>query len=283
MELIAYGIFVCQRIIFLGVTRVEDQDFITFIKKVKQYSAIDLSQYKEAQMKRRLTTLYTKKGFGSFSAFFDAMVRDKELYYEFLDRMTINVSEFWRNPNRWEVLESKFIPEMARASRRLKCWSAACSTGEEPYTLAMIMAELGVLESSQLLATDIDEGALEKARRAIYPDRSLRDVPATYIKKYFHQKDMTFSIVDPLKKQIRFSKQNLLHDPFDTQFDLIICRNVMIYFTEEAKHLLYHKFSRALKPGGLLFVGSTEQIFSPGQYEFETADTFIYRKRSAHV
>ncbi|WP_344908617.1 CheR family methyltransferase, partial [Paenibacillus hodogayensis] len=132
----------------------DDQDFLLFVKKVKDYSAIDLSQYKEAQMKRRLTTLYTKKGYTSFVSFFDAMARDKELYYEFLDRMTINVSEFWRNPNRWELLESKFIPEMMRSTRRLKCWSAACSTGEEPYTLAMIMAELGVLESSQVYATD---------------------------------------------------------------------------------------------------------------------------------
>lgn len=261
----------------------DDLDYESFISKVKRYSAIDLSQYKEAQMKRRLTTLYMKKGFTSFASFFEAMTRDKELYYEFLDRMTINVSEFWRNPNRWEVLESKFIPEMIRASRRLKCWSAACSTGEEPYTLAMILAQLGVLETSQLYATDIDEGALEKARRAVYPDRSLRDVPPAYVKSYFTQKDMTFSVIDSLKKHVRFAKQNLLHDPFDSQFDLIVCRNVMIYFTEEAKHLLYHKFSRALKPGGLLFVGSTEQIFSPGQYELESADTFIYRKRTADV
>ncbi|MDF2723295.1 MAG: chemotaxis protein CheR [Paenibacillus sp.] len=261
----------------------DDKDYLLFIKKVKDYSAIDLAQYKEAQMKRRLTTLYTKKGFSSFAAFFDGMVKDKLLYYEFLDRMTINVSEFWRNPNRWEILEKRFIPEMARSSKRLKCWSAACSTGEEPYTLAMIMAELGVLESSQLHATDIDEGALEKARRGIYPDRSLRDVPPAYVKKYFQQKDMTFTVSDSLKKHVRYAKQNLLHDSFDSQFDLIICRNVMIYFTEDAKHTLYHKFSRALKPGGLLFVGSTEQIFTPGQYELETADTFIYRKIAAHV
>ncbi|RKN84577.1 CheR family methyltransferase [Paenibacillus ginsengarvi] len=261
----------------------DDKDYALFIKKVKDYSAIDLSQYKEAQMKRRLTTLYTKKGFTSFASFFDAMAKNKEMYYEFLDRMTINVSEFWRNPNRWEIIEKKVIPDMARGSRKLKCWSAACSTGEEPYTLAMIMAELGVLETSQLHATDIDEGALEKARRAVYPDRSLRDVPPAYVKKYFTQRDMTFSVADSLKKHVRFAKQNLLHDPFDSQFDLIVCRNVMIYFTEEAKHELYHKFSRALKPGGLLFVGSTEQIFSPGQYGMETADTFIYRKRTDHV
>ncbi|MCS7462473.1 protein-glutamate O-methyltransferase CheR [Paenibacillus doosanensis] len=257
----------------------EDQDFLLFIKKVKDYTSIDLAQYKEAQMKRRLTTLRMKKGYDSFASFFEAMTKDKELFYEFLDRMTINVSEFWRNPNRWEVLEKQFLPEMLRKTRKLKCWSAACSTGEEPYTLAMILAELGALQDAQLVATDLDEGALAKAKKAVYSDRSIRDVPQAYLKKYYKQENMTFSIADGLKREIRFQKQNLLIDPFDTQFDLIICRNVMIYFTEEAKHLLYHKFANALKPGGILFVGSTEQIFSPGQYELEPAETFFYRKK----
>ncbi|KPV55664.1 MULTISPECIES: CheR family methyltransferase [Paenibacillus] len=255
----------------------EDKDFLLFIKKVKDYTSIDLSQYKEAQMKRRLTTLRMKKGYTTFASFFEAMTKDKELFYEFLDRMTINVSEFWRNPNRWEVLEQKFLPDMLRKSRKVKCWSAACSTGEEPYTLAMILAELNA-QDSVVLATDIDEGALEKAKKAIYSDRSVRDVPAKYLQKYYRQENLTYHITDSLKKSIRFQKQNLLVDTFDTGFDLIVCRNVMIYFTEEAKHLLYHKFANALKPGGILFVGSTEQIFSPAQYGLESAETFFYRK-----
>ncbi len=255
----------------------EDKDFLLFIKKVKDYTSIDLSQYKEAQMKRRLTTLRMKKGYTTFASFFEAMTKDKELFYEFLDRMTINVSEFWRNPNRWEVLEQKFLPDMLRKSRKVKCWSAACSTGEEPYTLAMILAELNA-QDSVVLATDIDEGALEKAKKAVYSDRSVRDVPAKYLHKYYRQENLTYHIADSLKKSIRFQKQNLLVDTFDTGFDLIVCRNVMIYFTEEAKHLLYHKFANALKPGGILFVGSTEQIFSPAQYGLEAAETFFYRK-----
>lgn len=257
----------------------EDKDFALFIKKVKDYTAIDLSQYKEAQMKRRLTTLREKKGYKTFADFFDAMMKDKNLFYEFLDRMTINVSEFWRNPNRWEILEKQFVPEMLKGTRRPKVWSAACSTGEEPYTLAMILAEQGKGADIQLLATDIDEGALEKAKKGVYPDRSIRDVPASYLKKYFRQEQLTFCVTDDLKRMIRFQKQNLLVDQFEEGFDLIVCRNVMIYFTEEAKHLLYHKFAKALKPGGILFVGSTEQIFSPGQYNMEPADTFFYRKK----
>lgn len=256
----------------------EDKDFALFIKKVKDYKAIDLAQYKEAQMKRRLTTLRQKKGYDTFASFFDAMLKDKAVFYEFLDRMTINVSEFWRNPNRWEVLEKQFIPQILKTARKPKIWSAACSTGEEPYTLAMILAEQAGADQ-QVLATDIDEGAIEKARKAVYPDRSIRDVPAAYLKKYFRQDQLTFAIAEDLKRMVKFQKQNLLVDAFDEGFDLIVCRNVMIYFTEEAKHLLYHKFAKALKPGGILFVGSTEQIFTPGQYGMEPADTFFYRKK----
>jgi chemotaxis protein methyltransferase CheR len=256
-----------------------DRDFEEFISKVKAHTGIDLAQYKEAQMKRRLTTLRLKKGYTSFAAFFDAMTGDKELLYEFLDRMTINVSEFWRNANRWEVVEKRFIPEMIKQNgKRLKCWSAACSTGEEPYTIAMILAHHGVLSDSLLLATDIDEGALGKAKSGLYLDRSLREVPEAYVSKYFAPQDSMYVVSDTLKRGVRFQKQNLLTDTFDTNFDLIVCRNVMIYFTEEAKHLLYHKFAKALKPGGILFVGSTEQIFSPGRYSLEPADTFFYRK-----
>jgi len=257
----------------------EDKDFALFIKKVKDHTAIDLAQYKEAQMKRRLTTLRQKKGYDTFVDFFDAMMKDKAMFYEFLDRMTINVSEFWRNPNRWEVLEKQFVPQMLQKSRRLKVWSAACSTGEEPYTLGMILAEQATAAEFSLLATDIDDGALEKAKKGVYPDRSIRDVPASYLKKYFKQDQMTYQISDELKRLVKYQKQNLLVDTFDDNFDLIVCRNVMIYFTEEAKHLLYHKFAKALKTGGILFVGSTEQIFSPGQYGLEPAETFFYRKK----
>jgi chemotaxis protein methyltransferase CheR len=258
----------------------EDEDFALFVKKIRELTAIDLNQYKEAQMRRRLTTLRTKKGFSSFVAFYEAIARDKSLLYEFLDRMTINVSEFWRNANRWEILEKKFIPEMLQHNKRIKCWSAACSTGEEPYTLAMIISETrGGLQDIQVTATDIDEGALEKARNGLYLDRSIRDVPANYLKKYFKQDGIMYNINSDLKSAVKYQKQNLLLDKFEANHDLIVCRNVMIYFTEDAKHLLYQKFAQALRPGGILFVGSTEQIFSPGQYNLEPADTLFYRKK----
>ncbi|MBB3109286.1 chemotaxis protein methyltransferase CheR [Paenibacillus phyllosphaerae] len=257
----------------------EDIDFTQFVKRIKEKTAIDLSQYKEAQMKRRLTTLRMKHGFNTFMAYWEALSKDSKLMNEFLDRMTINVSEFWRNPSRWEALEKRFLPEMMKSSSKLKIWSAACSTGEEPYTLAMILSKLGAADKATLLATDLDQMVLQKAMQGEYQDRSIRDVPPAYVSEFLTKKDADTYVVNPkLKRLITFKQGNLLHDTFDSGFDLIVCRNVMIYFTEEAKQLLYHKFSKALKPGGLLFVGSTEQIFNPAQYNFEPAETFFYRR-----
>lgn len=256
----------------------EDIDFIQFVANVKRKTGIDLSLYKEAQMKRRLTSLREKRGFRNFASYFEALNHDKELYYEFLDRMTINVSEFFRNRSRWEVLSSKIIPRLLQEKGRIKCWSAACSTGEEPYTLALILSKFMPLREINILATDIDEGALAKAKMGIYGERSLQECPKEFIKDYFYKDGMHFRISDEIKNTVRFRRHNLLADPFDSGFDLIICRNVMIYFTDDAKHCLYHKFSGALRPGGVLFVGSTEQIFQPQQYHFEPEDTFFYKK-----
>ncbi|KIL34832.1 chemotaxis protein CheR [Cohnella kolymensis] len=255
-----------------------DEDFARFIVDIKRLTGIDLSLYKEAQMRRRLTTLRMKHGFHSFASYFAVLVKDTSLRNELLDRMTINVSEFWRNPNRWQVLQDKYLPHLIKQSPRLNIWSAACATGEEPYTIAMILDTLGVLSRCSVLATDLDERVLETAAGGIYPERSLRDVPLTCKTKYFQASGGMFKVEDRLKKLVTFRQQNLLFDSFGEHYDLIVCRNVMIYFTEDAKHILYDKFARALKPGGLLFVGSTEQIFSPGQYGLESADTFFYRK-----
>ncbi|WP_209122593.1 protein-glutamate O-methyltransferase CheR [Alkalihalobacillus sp. BA299] len=254
-------------------------DYIPFIDNVKRKTGIDLNLYKEAQMKRRLTSLREKKGYSDFTSFFQAMLKDEKLFDEFLERMTINVSEFYRNPKRWEVLEKKILPRLLKETSRPKVWSAACSTGEEPYTLAIILSHFIPLSQISILATDIDRAILERAKVGFYTERSIKDVPKDVLQKAFKKDSIGYTIQDEIKKAIKFKQGNLLADRFETNFDLIVCRNVMIYFTEEAKHELYQKFSAALRPGGVLFVGSTEQIFNPHIYRFETEDTFFYRKK----
>lgn len=256
----------------------EDRDFLQFIQNIKIRTGIDLSLYKEPQMKRRLTSLRLRRGYEDFASFYQALRKNRELYDEFLDRMTINVSEFFRNPDRWKALEEKILPRLHNGKKSLKCWSAACSTGEEPYSLAMILTKHGLLDSAEILATDIDKNALDKAQKGIYLERAVQSVPDEYYHTFF-KKEGNMSIISArLREKIQFQKHNLLADPYGADFDLIICRNVMIYFTEEAKQKLYIQFSRALRPGGILFVGSTEQIFRPQQYHLEPIDTFFYRR-----
>jgi chemotaxis protein methyltransferase CheR len=256
----------------------EDQDFQHFVLQVRQKTGIDLSQYKEAQMKRRLTSLREKRGHQQFSTYFAAMINDSNLFNEFLDRMTINVSEFFRNPGRWDVLEKKIIPRLLRQNRKLKVWSAACSTGEEPYSLVLLLTKFLPLKEIHVKATDLDNNAINRAKQGVYVERSLQDAPKDLVDQYFTKEGIQYLISTNIKSRVSFDKHNLLAELFDDGFDIIICRNVMIYFTETAKEILYQKFSQALKPGGVLFVGSTEQIFQPQKYSFESEDTFFYRK-----
>ncbi|MBU9723949.1 MULTISPECIES: CheR family methyltransferase [Bacillaceae] len=254
-------------------------DYENFIQQIKSKTSIDLSLYKEGQMKRRLTSLRDKRGYKSFSNYFSAMINDQTLFDEFLQRMTINVSEFFRNPKRWEVLEKDILPRLLEnKTGKLKVWSAACSTGEEPYTITMLLRKYLDYIHMDILASDLDQVILERAKIGLYGERALKDVPPGYVQKYFEKENAGFKVLEELKRPIRFKQHDLLSSSFETGFDLIVCRNVMIYFTEEAKEQLYMKFCQALKPGGVLFVGSTEQIFHPHKYGLESEETFFYRK-----
>jgi len=254
-------------------------DYYQFTKKIKDLLDIDLDRYKETQMKRRLTSFRDKKGYRTFLELYDAIKKNHELKKEFLDRITINVSEFFRNYKRWEILEKNILPNLLKDKSKISVWSAACSTGEEPYTLAIILSNFLPLHSISILATDIDPNVIEKAKAGIYHENSLKEVPVHIKDKYFTQVSPTeYKIDEKLKQPIRFKIEDLFQANYHSEFDLIVCRNVLIYFTEEAKQQLYHKFNKALKKDGILFVGSTEQIFSPHAYGFATADTFFYRK-----
>jgi chemotaxis protein methyltransferase CheR len=253
-------------------------DYEQFVEKIKRKTSIDLALYKEAQMKRRLTSLYEKKGYKSFIDFFNALDKDRALLDEFLDRMTINVSEFYRNGKRWEVLQNKIFPRLLQQNKKLKIWSAACSTGEEPYSLAMTLSNHVPLSQISITATDLDENAIAKAKAGVYPERSLAEVPKDIKERYFENEGSFYKVKNEIKKTVTFKKHNLLKDTYDQNYDLIVCRNVMIYFTEEAKDQIYDNFSKSLRSGGVLFVGSTEQIFNPSRYQLDIEDTFFYQK-----
>ncbi|NMB27135.1 MAG: protein-glutamate O-methyltransferase CheR [Tissierellia bacterium] len=250
-----------------------------FKEKINALININLNYYKEKQMKRRITSLMNRNGFEDFDKYFLALKSDKSMLNQFINYLTINVSEFYRNPSQWQVLEKDILTELIDNSKRpLKIWSSACSTGEEPYSLAMLLTKFYDLKEIKVLASDIDEEAIEKAKVGLYTEKSLDDLPIEFKDKYFEKVQDSYLIKDEIKSQVEFQKIDLLKDRFPQNLDLIVCRNVIIYFTDEAKELLYKKFHQSLNKDGILFVGSTEQIILPERYNFRSVKTFFYKK-----
>lgn len=255
-------------------------DYEVFKSKVLQLTKIDLNCYKERQMKRRIDSLITKVGISSYDEYVQALKTNKELLDEFVAYLTINVSEFYRNPDQWALLEKDVFPYLFdRFGNSVKIWSAACSTGDEPYTLVMVLSQFMPLSRIQIVATDIDKQVLSKAQLGIYDEKSLKGLPKQYKDKYFTKiSNRSYQIKDEIKKCVKFSQHNLLKDKYPDNCNMIVCRNVMIYFTEEAKQDIYQKFNDSLKKDGILFVGSTEQIIGPNNYNFSTYKSFFYKK-----
>ncbi len=251
-----------------------------FKRSIFQLTKIDLNSYKERQMKRRIDALILKNGFTSYADFVNNLRTDKAAYNEFIGYITINVSEFYRNPEQWAVLENDILPYLTeRFGKSLKVWSAACSTGEEPYSLAMLLSKFVPLNQVKILATDIDTFVMEKARIGLYHAKSLKALPRDFIEKYFVKiNDNTYQISDQIKSCVEYKQHDLLKDQYPTNFDLVVCRNVLIYFTEDAKDSIYAKLQTTLKTDGILFIGSTEQILHASKYGFANYRSFFYKK-----
>ncbi|MCL1631829.1 protein-glutamate O-methyltransferase CheR [Sporolactobacillus sp. CPB3-1] len=253
-----------------------NEEYDQFKKSFFQLTGIDLSLYKEEQMKRRLRAFGIRRGIMSFADYAEILKQNRKLLDEVLNRMTINVTEFFRNRPRWAVLEKK-IRARSSIKRSLNIWSAACSTGEEAYSLAILCMNCLPEMNFSIIATDIDQKALESARQGKYLEKAIESL-APDERKHFVKKGYLFEANQQLKNKIRFMQHDLLRDPVPGKFDIIVCRNVLIYFTDEGKKVIYHKFGEALEAQGILFVGSTEQIFNPSSYRLHAAETFFYER-----
>ncbi len=252
----------------------------TFKQSIYDMTKIDLNSYKERQMRRRIEALITKHGIESFADYVIKLKTDKATFDEFINYITINVSEFFRNPEQWALLEKEVFPYlMEHFGRDLKIWSAACSTGDEPYSLVMLLSKFLPLNKIKIIATDIDKQVMAKAQLGLYHVKSLKGVPEEFLSKYFTLvTDKTYQISDQIKACVEFKQHDLLREAYPANCDLIVCRNVLIYFTDEAKNQIYADFHKALKKDGLLFVGSTEQIIQAQQIGFSNFKSFFYKK-----
>ncbi|AGX44941.1 CheR family methyltransferase [Clostridium saccharobutylicum] len=253
-------------------------EFNEFHKWVHRELGINLSAYKPEQLNRRINSLMTRVGIKSLDEYTRVIKADSEQRQKFLDFITINVTEFFRNPELFVELEKQILKELLPSNSNLKIWSAACSIGCEPYTLGIILNKIAPLGRHTIIATDIDNTILSKAKIGEYTKNEIKGMSTSDLGKYFSVRDDKYYIDSKIKSMITFKKHDLILDSYDNGFDLIVCRNVVIYFNNDTKNEIYKKFSNSLKKGGLLFVGATESIYNYRDYGFEKASTFIYKK-----
>lgn len=250
-----------------------------FKTEVYKLTNIDLNCYKEKQMRRRIDTLAKKNHADSYEEYVQMLKKDKVLFEQFVNFLTINVSEFYRNPDQWKLMDENVIPKLIKDhGKSLKIWSAACSTGDEPYSLAMAFSRHLPLSNIKILATDIDKQVLQQAQVGLYNEKSVAGVPEDLKRKYFTRVGSSYQISDEIKRCVTFKEHNLLRDEYPRDYDLILCRNVVIYFTDEAKDEIYRKFYRSLKNQGVLFIGSTEQITNYKDVGFTRLSSFYFEK-----
>lgn len=257
----------------------DDLEYGFVKRKVLELTNIDLDSYKEKQMRRRLTSYLERTKTPSIAAYFQRIEQDREMLQELKDFLTINVSEFFRDAHQFEKLEKRYLPELLKEKPRLRIWSAGCSNGAEPYSIAMLLDELSPGRRHTIKATDLDESILERAiAGGPYTSQDVRAVRPDRLARYFRKTGEKYWINEKIREMVEFSRHNLLCDPYEKDLDLILCRNVVIYFTDAAKRQINQEFRNALREGGILFIGGSEIIFECTQIGFELIEPSFYRR-----
>lgn len=260
-----------------------DSEFRELVDFIRTDFGIDLAR-KRLLIEARLYSVLAQKGVSSFSEYFELVRSRPEELRTMLNRLTTNHTYFMREPRHFEFLRDVILPELTAKNpeKCLRIWSAGCSTGEEAYTAVMVMTDWfgpGSEWDYRVLATDLSTRALEAARAGAYAKDSLRGLPAGWERRYFRRADdQTFLLSDGIRKEVIFQSLNLMEPfPYHRPFDLIFCRNVMIYFDQRAKNALVKKFYDILKPGGYLLIGHSETV-QRDTADFKYIEPSIYQK-----
>ncbi|MCQ4636940.1 protein-glutamate O-methyltransferase CheR [Anaerovorax odorimutans] len=249
--------------------RLEEQEFADIVEYMLGHYGINLEKKKvliECRMARELE----KQGMTSFRGYLELLKKDRtgKIADEMINRLTTNYTYFFREVNHFQILKSEIFPDLFQKKQfgTVNIWCAGCSTGEECYTLTMTLREYTALTgqsaSVRILATDISEDALRRAREGIYPIREIESIPLNLRQEYCHvtEDKKSFRIDDRLKENICFKRQNLMDPAAAEKYDLILCRNVMIYFDRASRRKLIKKLENCLTPGGYLLIGHAELL-----------------------
>jgi chemotaxis protein methyltransferase CheR len=249
-------------------TEITAENFAFLQEQIYRDSGIVLEAGKQYLVEARLAPIVREHGLGSINdlcALLRAVTSDG-LRRKVVEAMTTNETQFFREPAQYEALRTTVLAELLaqrRSPRPLNCWSAAASTGQEAYSLAMLAAEIGLGPwDMQILGTDLAESVLERARLARYSQLEVnRGLPAAYLVKYFTRQGLEWILKDEIRSRVRFQRHDLRESARHLgPFDLVFCRNVLIYFDTETKRRILHQVREAMYPGGYLLLGAVETI-----------------------
>ena len=256
-----------------------DEEYIYLQEQILKLTGIDLTDYKSAQMRRRLDGFISRFPGSGVAPYCQMLARDREALQRLKDFLTINVSEFFRDTDQFNVLRTQILPELLKKGAPLNIWSAGCSMGAEPYSVAITLNELDTQAQFRILGTDLDQTILARARAGgPYSEADVKNVSKHLRQKYFTTCEEGYRVLDSVKARIQFRQQNLLKDSFAKGFDLIICRNVGIYFSDEAKRTLNRGFFQSLNDNGVLFIGGTESLLDAQALGFTRMNSSFYRR-----
>jgi chemotaxis protein methyltransferase CheR len=257
-----------------SMMKMTDREFRQLRELVYERLGINLTEKKRSMLIGRLQKLLRTSGFKNFQDYYEYLVNDSSMtaMTELINRVTTNYSFFYRGKSHFEYFVQVALPEVVeslnkRNSRDLRIWTAGCSTGEEPYMLIMLLREFfgneyGLWDGG-ILATDISEKVLTFALQGIYPEERTKEVPVHLKNKYLKKlDDGQIKIKDSIKREVIFRKFNLKnnHYPFKKPFQIIFCRNVMIYFDKQTRDALLRRFYENTESGGYLFIGHSETL-----------------------
>lgn len=267
---------------------ITDDEFQRLRALIYDESGISLGDQKRILLASRLSKRLRDLGLRTFSEYYTKVTKDptREEFTCMLDLISTNKTDFFREPKHFDFLRNEILPEVAK-EKRIRIWSSACSTGEEPYTIAITLFE-GVQQPTQwefkILASDLSTRVLAKAASGVYEKDRFRDVPPDVLKRHFLRgrsgSEGLFKVKPHLASMIRFQRLNLMDDhfPIKMPLDLIFCRNVMIYFDRPTQETLVNKFYQYLKPGGYLFIGHSESL-QWATHPFKSVAPTIYQKK----
>jgi chemotaxis protein methyltransferase CheR len=254
-------------------------DFLALCELVRRLCGVDLTQYKRGQMERRVRTWTQRRGTPDLAAYGERLKTEPEELDAFLDRVTINVSHLWRHEDQWTALARTILPELAERGR-IRAWSAGCSYGAEAFTLAAVAREAVPQARMEIQGTDLDKRMVARARTGVFTAEDARTAPVKTLARWFTQTaDGGWEAKPELRAMTKFDVGDLLRMPVPRErYDLVICRNTVIYFTEEVRDALHERLVTALAPGGYLVVGTSERVADPRGLGLTSPFHFIYRK-----